>query len=72
MSLFDYRDYRYLFAAQVVSLFGTGLTTIALGLLAYQFAGADAGSRRECRLLAQSNSTAILGRGDGEVVDRHA
>jgi len=44
MSLFDYRDYRYLFAAQVVSLFGTGLTTVALGLLAYQLAGADAGA----------------------------
>ncbi|MFN0143999.1 MAG: MFS transporter [Mycobacterium sp.] len=44
MSLFGYRDYRYLFAAQVVSLFGTGLTTVALGLLAYQLAGADAGA----------------------------
>ncbi|MEI8081054.1 MAG: hypothetical protein WCI74_04340 [Actinomycetes bacterium] len=44
MSLFDYRDYRYLFVAQVVSLFGTGLTTVAPGLLAYQLAGADAGA----------------------------
>ncbi len=44
MSLLGYRDYRYLFAAQVVSLFGTGLTTVALGLLAYQLAGADAGA----------------------------
>ena len=42
MSLFSYRDYRHLFAAQVVALFGTGLTTVALGLLAYQLAGADA------------------------------
>ncbi|RFZ04675.1 enterobactin exporter EntS [Mycobacterium marinum] len=42
MSLFDYRDYRHLFAAQVVALFGTGLTTVALGLLAYQLAGANA------------------------------
>ncbi|SIK23547.1 MFS transporter [Mycobacteroides abscessus] len=42
MSLFSYRDYRRLFAAQVVALFGTGLTTVALGLLAYQLAGADA------------------------------
>ncbi|MCV7116288.1 MFS transporter [Mycobacterium nebraskense] len=39
MSLFSYRDYRHLFAAQVVALFGTGLTTVALGLLAYQLAG---------------------------------
>jgi MFS family permease len=44
MSLFSHRDYRHLFAAQVVALFGTGLTTVALGLLAYQLAGADAGA----------------------------
>lgn len=42
MSLFSSRDYRRLFAAQVVALFGTGLTTVALGLLAYHLAGADA------------------------------
>lgn len=42
MSLFSYRDYRHLFAAQVVALFGTGLTTVTLALLAYQLAGADA------------------------------
>ncbi|OBK36963.1 MFS transporter [Mycobacterium sp. 1245111.1] len=42
MSLFGYRDYRHLFAAQVVALFGTGLTTVALGLLAYQLAGSHA------------------------------
>lgn len=35
--------YRHLFAAQVLSLIGTGLTTVALGLLAYDLAGADAG-----------------------------
>lgn len=35
--------YRHLFAAQVLSLIGTGLTTVALGLLAYDIAGADAG-----------------------------
>jgi MFS family permease len=40
-TLFSYRDYRHLFAAQVVALFGAGLTTVALGLLAYQLAGAD-------------------------------
>ncbi|WP_421735318.1 MFS transporter [Cellulomonas sp.] len=36
--------YRRLFAAQVVALAGTGLATVALGLLAYDLAGADAGS----------------------------
>ncbi|MGX1096742.1 MFS transporter [Amorphus sp. MBR-141] len=38
------RTYRHLFAAQVVALVGTGLTTVALSLLAYDIAGADAGA----------------------------
>lgn len=42
MKLFAIRDYRNLFAAQVIALFGTGLTTVALGLLAYDLAGPDA------------------------------
>lgn len=29
------RTYRHLFTAQVVALLGTGLATVALGLLAY-------------------------------------
>ncbi|MET8571642.1 MFS transporter [Streptomyces sp. NPDC004783] len=37
------RTYRRLFTAQVVALSGTGLATVALGLLAYDLAGADAG-----------------------------
>jgi predicted MFS family arabinose efflux permease len=36
--------YRRLFTAQVVALAGTGLATVALGLLAYDLAGADAGT----------------------------
>jgi MFS family permease len=36
--------YRRLFGAQVVALAGTGLTTIALTLLAYDLAGDDAGA----------------------------
>jgi MFS family permease len=35
--------YGRLFAAQVVALIGTGLLTVALGLLAYDMAGEDAG-----------------------------
>ncbi|GIG41574.1 MFS transporter [Cellulomonas phragmiteti] len=35
--------YRRLFCAQVVALAGTGLATVALGLLAYDLAGGDAG-----------------------------
>ncbi|MDI3387585.1 MFS transporter [Streptomyces sp. B-S-A8] len=36
------RTYRRLFTAQVVALVGTGLATVALGLLAYDLAGEDA------------------------------
>jgi MFS family permease len=36
--------YRRLFAAQVVALLGTGLLTVALSLLAYDLAGAQAGA----------------------------
>ncbi|MBC7441114.1 MAG: MFS transporter [Ramlibacter sp.] len=35
--------YRKLFSAQVVALIGTGLLTVALGLLAFDLAGGDAG-----------------------------
>ncbi len=35
--------YRRLFSAQVIALAGTGLSTIALSLLAYELAGGDAG-----------------------------
>lgn len=44
MSLFAIRDFRRLFAAQIIALFGTGLATVALGLLAYDLAGRDAGA----------------------------
>jgi MFS family permease len=36
--------YRRLFAAQIVALIGTGLLTVALGLLAYHLAGSNAGA----------------------------
>jgi len=42
-ALFANRSYAALFAAQVVSLLGTGLMTVALGLLAYDLAGDSAG-----------------------------
>ncbi len=44
MRLFAIRDYRHLFSAQVIALFGTGLATVALGLLAYDLAGPSAGA----------------------------
>tara|TARA_B110000238_G_scaffold175799_1_gene196382 strand:- start:356 stop:1696 length:1341 start_codon:yes stop_codon:yes gene_type:complete len=37
-------SYRHLFAAQVIALLGTGLTTVALALLAYDLAGDEAGT----------------------------
>lgn len=36
--------FRSLFAAQVIALIGTGLATVALSLLAYDLAGAEAGA----------------------------
>lgn len=38
------RTYRHLFLAQVIALVGTGLATVALGLLAFDLAGAQAGA----------------------------
>ena len=38
------RTYRHLFLAQVIALIGTGLATVALGLLAFDLAGANAGA----------------------------
>ncbi len=43
LSVLHNRTYRHLLAAQVVALTGTGLATIALGLLAYDLAGEAAG-----------------------------
>lgn len=43
MRAFTYPTFRRLYGAQVVSLLGTGLLTVALGLLAYDLAGPDAG-----------------------------
>lgn len=43
LSILANATYRRLFGAQVLSLLGTGLTTVALGLLAWELAGAEAG-----------------------------
>ncbi|THH37279.1 MFS transporter [Aliishimia ponticola] len=42
LNLLTDRTYRNLFAAQVIALLGTGLATVALGLLAYDLAGEGA------------------------------
>ncbi|AWN39658.1 MFS transporter [Methylobacterium durans] len=44
LSVLADRTYRHLFAAQVIALVGTGLLTVALGLLAYRLAGMEAGA----------------------------
>lgn len=44
LQLLSNRTYRHLFLAQVIALVGTGLATVALGLLAYDLAGANAGA----------------------------
>ena len=44
LSLLRNLTYRRLFAAQIVALIGTGLLTVALGLLAYDLAGSNAGA----------------------------
>lgn len=44
LGILQNRTYRHLFTAQVIALIGTGLMTVALGLLAYDLAGADAGA----------------------------
>ncbi|MGE0315854.1 MAG: MFS transporter [Lautropia sp.] len=43
-TILAHRVYRHLFLAQVIALVGTGLATVALGLLAFELAGPQAGS----------------------------
>ena len=44
LTILYHRVYRHLLAAQVIALIGTGLATVALGLLAFHVAGSDAGA----------------------------
>ena len=44
LAILSHRVYRHLFLAQVIALIGTGLATVALGLLAYELAGEKAGA----------------------------
>ena len=44
LDILSNRTYRRLFMAQVIALLGTGLATVALALLAYDLAGANAGA----------------------------
>src|SRR5216684_4068233 len=44
LSVLANRTYRHLFTAQVIALIGTGMMTVALGLLAFKIAGDKAGA----------------------------
>lgn len=44
LAILNNQTYRHLFLAQVIALVGTGLATVALGLLAFELAGAEAGA----------------------------
>ncbi|MDQ4421581.1 MFS transporter [Sphingobium sp. DEHP117] len=44
LSILRNRTYRHLLTAQIIALVGTGLATVALGLLAYDIAGGNAGA----------------------------
>ena len=44
ISVLANRTYRHLLGAQIIALIGTGLATVALGLLAFDIAGGDAGA----------------------------
>lgn len=44
LSVLANRTYRHLFCAQVIALIGTGMMTVALGLLAFKIAGDKAGA----------------------------
>ena len=44
LAILKNRTYRHLFGAQVIALIGTGLATVALGLLAFDLAGDNAGA----------------------------
>jgi hypothetical protein len=48
LSVLANRTYRHLFAAQVIALIGTGMMTVALGLLAFKIAGDKAGAVLGC------------------------
>jgi len=51
--------YRRLFSAQVIALIGTGLSTVALALLAFDLAGEDAGGLGPARLNGLRQALAV-------------
>ncbi|WP_052867254.1 MFS transporter [Streptomyces niger] len=70
LSVLRNRTYRQLFTAQVIALVGTGLATVALGLLAYDLAGADAGSVLGTALAIKMVAYVAIAPAIGAVADR--
>lgn len=70
LAVLRHRAYRRLFVAQVVALVGTGLATVALGLLAYDLAGADAGSVLGTALAIKMVAYVVIAPVVGAVADR--
>ncbi|MGY4906196.1 MFS transporter [Streptomyces sp. 900116325] len=64
------RTYRHLFTAQIIALVGTGLATVALGLLAYDLAGANAGSVLGTALAIKMVAYVAIAPAVGAVADR--
>ncbi|MGW3652843.1 MFS transporter [Streptomyces sp. NPDC000878] len=70
LSVLRNRTYRRLFTAQLVALTGTGLATVALALLAYDLAGADAGSVLGTALAVKMVAYVVIAPAVGAVADR--
>ncbi|MDV9170845.1 MFS transporter [Streptomyces sp. W16] len=70
LSVLRNRAYRHLFAAQVIALVGTGLATVALGLLAYDIAGAHAGSVLGTALAIKMVAYVLIAPAVGAIADR--
>ncbi|MFE9029033.1 MFS transporter [Streptomyces iakyrus] len=70
LSVLRNRTYRSLFTAQVIALLGTGMATVALGLLAYDIAGSEAGSVLGTALAIKMVAYVAIAPAIGAVADR--
>ncbi|MFE2562195.1 MFS transporter [Streptomyces sp. NPDC059352] len=70
LSVLRNRTYRRLFTAQVVALAGTGLATVALSLLAYDLAGANASAVLGTALAIKMAAYVAMGPVVGALADR--
>ncbi|HEL5340006.1 TPA: MFS transporter [Stenotrophomonas maltophilia] len=68
LDILRHRSFRHLFLAQIVALVGTGLLTVALSLLAYDLAGANAGAVLGTALAIKMTVYVLLAPVSGAVV----